>query len=37
LLCLEAAIDRASDYAIIGDLHAVLPALIAEIRKARGA
>jgi electron transfer flavoprotein alpha subunit len=33
----EAPIVVKADYAIIGDLHAVLPALIAEIRKARGA
>jgi electron transfer flavoprotein alpha subunit len=25
-----------ADYAVIGDLHEVLPAFVAEIRKARG-
>jgi electron transfer flavoprotein alpha subunit len=32
----EAPMVARADYAIIGDLHAVLPALCAEIRKARG-
>jgi electron transfer flavoprotein alpha subunit len=32
----EAPIVARADYAIIGDLHAVVPALTAEIRKAKG-
>ena len=32
----EAPIMALADYAVIGDLHSVLPALIAEIRKAKG-
>ncbi len=32
----EAPIVAKADYAIIGDLHAVIPALIAELRKAKG-
>lgn len=32
----EAPIVARADYAIIGDLHAVLPALAAEVRKAKG-
>ncbi|HJW21031.1 MAG TPA: electron transfer flavoprotein subunit alpha/FixB family protein [Candidatus Limnocylindrales bacterium] len=33
----EAPIMAAADYAVIGDLHAILPAISAEIRRARGA
>jgi len=33
----EAPIMAAADYAVIGDLHQILPAISAEIRKARGA
>ena len=33
----EAPIMSAADYAVIGDLHQVLPAISAEIRRARGA
>lgn len=33
----EAPIFASADYAVIGDLHEVLPAISAEIRKARGA
>jgi electron transfer flavoprotein alpha subunit len=33
----EAPMVARADYAVIGDLHAVLPAIAAEIRKARGA
>jgi electron transfer flavoprotein alpha subunit len=33
----EAPIMSAADYAVIGDLHAVLPAISAEIRRVRGA
>ena len=33
----EASIFAHADYGVIGDLHAVLPAIAAEIRKARGA
>ncbi len=33
----EAPIVAKADYAVVGDLHAVLPALIAEIKKARAA
>jgi electron transfer flavoprotein alpha subunit len=33
----EAPIMSRADYAVIGDLHTVLPAIIAEIRKAQGA
>jgi electron transfer flavoprotein alpha subunit len=33
----EAPMVARADYAIIGDLHAILPALIAEIKKARNA
>ena len=33
----EAPIVAQADYAIIGDLHKVIPALCAEIRKAKGA
>jgi electron transfer flavoprotein alpha subunit len=32
----EASIFASADYAVIGDLHAVVPAISAEIRKARG-
>ena len=32
----EASIFAAADYAVIGDLHAVVPAISAEIRKVRG-
>ena len=33
----EASIFAHADYGVIGDLHAVLPAVVAELRKARGA
>jgi electron transfer flavoprotein alpha subunit len=33
----EASIFASADYAVIGDLHAVVPAISAEIRKVRGA
>jgi electron transfer flavoprotein alpha subunit len=33
----EASIFASADYAVIGDLHQVVPAISAEIRKARGA
>ena len=33
----EASIFASADYAVIGDLHAVVPAISAEIRKARTA
>jgi electron transfer flavoprotein alpha subunit len=33
----EASIFASADYAVIGDLHEVLPAISAEIRKATGA
>jgi electron transfer flavoprotein alpha subunit len=33
----EAPIMSAADYAVIGDLHQVVPAISAEIRRARGA
>jgi len=33
----EASIFASADYAVIGDLHEILPAISAEIRKARGA
>ena len=33
----EASIFASADYAVIGDLHEVVPAITAEIRKARGA
>jgi electron transfer flavoprotein alpha subunit len=33
----EASIFASADYAVIGDLHEVVPAISAEIRKARGA
>ena len=33
----EAPIMSAADYAVIGDLHAILPAISAEIRRVRGA
>jgi electron transfer flavoprotein alpha subunit len=33
----EASIYASADYAVIGDLHEVVPAISAEIRKARGA
>jgi electron transfer flavoprotein alpha subunit len=33
----EASIFAHADYGVVGDLHAVLPAIAAEIRKARGA
>ncbi|MGZ4216367.1 MAG: electron transfer flavoprotein subunit alpha/FixB family protein [Solirubrobacteraceae bacterium] len=33
----EASIFASADYAVIGDLHEVLPAISAEIRKAKGA
>jgi electron transfer flavoprotein alpha subunit len=33
----EASIFTHADYGVIGDLHTVLPAVIAELRKARGA
>ena len=32
----EAPILAVADYAVIGDLHEVVPAIVAEIRKARG-
>ncbi|HXD65994.1 MAG TPA: FAD-binding protein, partial [Solirubrobacteraceae bacterium] len=32
----EASIFASADYAVIGDLHAVVPAISAEIRKVRG-
>ncbi|HSP19993.1 MAG TPA: FAD-binding protein, partial [Myxococcaceae bacterium] len=32
----EAPIMGAADYAVVGDLHAVLPAISAEIRRVRG-
>ncbi len=32
----EASIFASADYAVIGDLHEVVPAISAEIRKARG-
>jgi len=32
----EASIFAGADYAVIGDLHEVVPAISAEIRKARG-
>ena len=32
----EAPIIANADYAVIGDLHEVVPAIIAELRKARG-
>jgi electron transfer flavoprotein alpha subunit len=32
----EASIFAAADYAVIGDLHTVVPAVSAEIRKVRG-
>src|SRR5262249_563225 len=32
----EASIFASADYAVIGDLHEVLPAISAEIRKAKG-
>jgi electron transfer flavoprotein alpha subunit len=32
----EAPIMGKADYAIIGDLHEVLPALTAEVKKAKG-
>ena len=32
----EASIFAHADYGVIGDLHAVLPAVVAELRKARG-
>jgi electron transfer flavoprotein alpha subunit len=32
----EASIISNADYAVIGDLHEVLPAISAEVRKARG-
>ena len=32
----EASIFAAADYAVIGDLHAIVPAISAEIRKVRG-
>ncbi len=32
----EAPIIANADYAVIGDLHEVIPAIVAEIRKARG-
>ena len=33
----EASIFASADYAVIGDLHEILPAISAEIRKAKGA
>lgn len=33
----EASIFQSADYGVIGDLHAVVPAISAEVRKARGA
>jgi electron transfer flavoprotein alpha subunit len=33
----EAPIMTSADYAVIGDLHQVLPAISAEIRRVRGA
>ncbi len=33
----EASIFAHADYGVIGDLHTVLPAIVAELRKARGA
>jgi electron transfer flavoprotein alpha subunit len=33
----EASIFASADYAVIGDLHKIVPAIAAEIRKARGA
>ncbi len=33
----EASIFAHADYGVIGDLHAVLPAIVAELQKARGA
>jgi electron transfer flavoprotein alpha subunit len=32
----EAPILASADYAVIGDLHEVVPAISAELRKARG-
>jgi electron transfer flavoprotein alpha subunit len=32
----EAPILASADYAVIGDLHEVVPAVVAELRKARG-
>ncbi|HEU0336215.1 MAG TPA: electron transfer flavoprotein subunit alpha/FixB family protein [Gaiellaceae bacterium] len=32
----EAPILASADYAVIGDLHAIVPAIVAELRKARG-
>ena len=32
----EASIFASADYAVIGDLHEILPAISAEVRKARG-
>jgi electron transfer flavoprotein alpha subunit len=32
----EAPILASADYAVVGDLHAVVPAIVAELRKARG-
>jgi electron transfer flavoprotein alpha subunit len=32
----EAPIMTMADYAVIGDLHQVVPAIVAEIRKVRG-
>jgi electron transfer flavoprotein alpha subunit len=33
----EASIFASADYAVIGDLHEIVPAISAELRKARGA
>jgi electron transfer flavoprotein alpha subunit len=33
----EAPILASADYAVIGDLHAIVPAIVAELRRARGA
>jgi electron transfer flavoprotein alpha subunit len=33
----EAPIMTAADYAVVGDLHQIVPAISAEIRRVRGA
>jgi electron transfer flavoprotein alpha subunit len=33
----EASIFGSADYGVVGDLHAIVPAIAAEVRKARGA